>query len=119
MVLPSLEYASHSIEAILQAFNVSPISGLAKTQVRQLQIKHGKNILQTNETEESIQSKIYEQVANPLIAMLGVSALISAALGEWSDAISITASVTIVVTGTFTFTLIIQPLATSVAHMTD
>lgn len=82
------------VEKILQS---SAARGLSRQQVEERYTKFGLNELIVGE-EEPIWKKYLEQFKNPLIILLLCSAIVSLAMKQFDDAVSITIAITIVVT---------------------
>jgi P-type Ca2+ transporter type 2C len=74
-------------------------AGLTYTEVSRRQKMHGFNRLEAE--EESMPSKFLEQFKDPMIGLLCVSAVVSLAVGQWDDAISIMLAVFIVLVVAF------------------
>lgn len=95
---PSLIYAHTTIEDTASRFNTSLSNGLSSSQIPHLRANHGYNEFSV-ETPEPVLIKfvknIYEQ---PLILLLLGSAIVSAIMHNFDDAISISIAILIVLT---------------------
>ena len=76
------------------------ISGLSVKNASSRLLLNGKNIL-SSENKESLLLKFIQQLQNPLIGLLLCSAIVSLLLQQYSDAISITLAILIVVAVAF------------------
>ncbi|KAB5589514.1 ATPase, Ca++ transporting, type 2C, member 2 [Ceratobasidium theobromae] len=95
---PSARYASMSIEACLRDFHSDPATGLASSSIPALRATYGYNEFSVSTPEPAwlkFAKTIYE---SHLILLLFGSAAISALLGNFDDAVSITVAILIVVT---------------------
>ncbi|KAG1781830.1 hypothetical protein EV702DRAFT_1067129 [Suillus placidus] len=93
---PSVRFARWTVEDTLAHFKTSPVSGLPSSSILALQDIHGYNEFSVSIPEPALlkfAKTIYE---SPLILLLCGSAVISAAMGNTDDAISITVAVLIV-----------------------
>ncbi|OAX34457.1 calcium-transporting P [Rhizopogon vinicolor AM-OR11-026] len=95
---PSARFAHWTVEDTLAYFRTSSVSGLPSASIQALQAVHGYNEFSVSAPESTLlkfAKTIYE---NPLILLLCGSAVISAAMGNIDDAVSITVAVLIVLT---------------------
>ncbi|KAB5592664.1 Calcium-transporting P-type ATPase, PMR1-type protein [Ceratobasidium theobromae] len=95
---PSARYASMSIEACLRDFHSDPATGLASSSIPALRATYGYNEFSVSTPEPAwlkFAKTIYE---SHFILLLFGSAAISALLGNFDDAVSITVAILIVVT---------------------
>ena len=97
-VSPSLHFCILSTQDTRNQLETDLVNGLDEGQVRSRRAKYGVNALD-KESKETIASKFIAQFNNPLIMLLGISALISGLIGHWEDAISIVLTIIIVLSG--------------------
>ncbi|KAI9092177.1 PMR1-type calcium-transporting P-type ATPase [Phlyctochytrium arcticum] len=97
---PSAHHATTDLAETIATLQTSLSTGLSSSEATYRASITGHNEL-TVEEGESLWSKFGEQFRNPLIMLLGASALVSVALGQYDDAVSITLAVVIVVTVAF------------------
>jgi Ca2+-transporting ATPase len=96
--IDSLQFASNTFEECCSRLNCDPEVGLSGPEVLARQRKYGQNKVELQNTETALEM-ISEQVQNPMILLLLGSAILSALVGEYGDAISITVTIIIVLTG--------------------
>ncbi|KAF8499358.1 Ca-transporting ATPase [Gautieria morchelliformis] len=95
---PSAKYAHVAVEEALHDFQTSFVDGLSSSVVPSLQAVHGYNEFSVESPEPVLikfAKTIYE---SPLILLLFGSAVVSAAMGNVDDAVSITIAILIVLT---------------------
>lgn len=96
---PSAVYAHKSIEETLRDFATSATNGLGVAEASAILEKLGPNEFELP-PDESLWLKFAKQVyENPLILLLLGSAVVSALMGEYDDAVCVVIAVTIVLTG--------------------
>ena len=96
-------YVTKRLQDTLAHFGVSPSTGLPSASIPGLLERHGYNEFSVSAPEPLLikfAKTIYE---NPLIILLCGSATVSALMGNFDDAMSITIAVLIVLTGAFSF----------------
>jgi Ca2+-transporting ATPase len=87
---PSAKAARQSVEQVANEFNTDPVKGLHLADVPSLRALYGTNELETDE-DESLFSKFIDSFKDPMILLLLGSACISVLMGQFDDAISISA----------------------------
>ncbi|KAK9767949.1 High affinity Ca2+/Mn2+ P-type ATPase-like protein [Basidiobolus ranarum] len=98
---PSASYARYSIDDTIAELHTNASSGLTFKQITERLALYGYNEFEKPE-EESVLLKFWQAFAtNPLILLLFASATISAIIGQFDDALSITLAIIIVVTVAF------------------
>jgi len=99
-MLHSVEASRLSVIEVLEKHKVDAVTGLSSEEVRARMRIHGPNEMEEGERETLCQ-KYMDQLKEPLIVMLLCSALISALMRQFDDALSIAAAVLIVSTVAF------------------
>lgn len=95
----SLEYCTLSVEETIRNLNTHPVKGLSSmSDVEQRRIEYGNNEVVAEEDESLFKKFISTFIEDKLILLLIGSAFISAIMGNFDDAISITLAIFIVVT---------------------
>ncbi|KAK9765213.1 High affinity Ca2+/Mn2+ P-type ATPase-like protein [Basidiobolus ranarum] len=98
---PSALYARYSVDDTIAELHTNSVNGLVPKQVVERLALYGYNDFDKAE-QESILVKFWQAFAtNPLILLLFASAAISAVIGQFDDALSITLAIIIVVTVAF------------------
>ncbi|KAF9358226.1 High affinity Ca2+/Mn2+ P-type ATPase-like protein [Mortierella sp. AD094] len=98
---PSAAFARRSAEETASQLDTHPASGLSTQEANKRRLQYGLNEFEV-EDEESIYLKFLKSFyENPLILLLLASAVVSLAMGQHDDAISITLAILIVVTVAF------------------
>jgi Ca2+-transporting ATPase len=103
--------SSFFLQETLSVFRTSVERGLSSTEVTHLRKVHGYNEFSVSSPDSVILKFIKSIYENPLILLLCGSALVSAAMGNVDDAISITVAVLIVLTGENFFSFTRFPLS--------
>ena len=98
--LSGVEASRLSVIEVLEKHKVDGATGLTSEEVRARQRIHGPNEMEEGEQETLLQ-KYLDQLKEPLIVMLLCSALVSALMRQYDDALSIAAAVLIVSTVAF------------------
>lgn len=79
-----LNYHAITIDEVLASVS-GALDGLSSQQVRERQLSAGPNLLQAAQAEGPLK-KLFKQVCNPLVGLLGVAAIVSVVLGHFIDA---------------------------------
>jgi Ca2+-transporting ATPase len=95
-----MQYSSRTVEQAFEALKTNLDQGLTSKEAAIRQKEHGKNILDM-EPKQPLSQIFFEQFQDPLILLLLMSALLSLIVGELADAISITATIIIVLSVAF------------------
>ncbi|KAF8978440.1 High affinity Ca2+/Mn2+ P-type ATPase-like protein [Entomortierella lignicola] len=98
---PSAAFARRSAQETASQLDTNPISGLTSQEANKRRLQYGSNEFDVDD-DESIYLKFLKSFyENPLILLLLASAVVSLAMGQRDDAISITLAILIVVTVAF------------------
>ncbi|KAL0089261.1 PMR1-type calcium-transporting P-type ATPase [Phycomyces blakesleeanus] len=98
---PSAKAARQLIEQVASDFNSNLTRGLSQSDISSLRSIYGFNELEKGEDESMFSKFIKSFTENPLILLLLGSAVVSLAMGQLDDALSITMAILIVVTVAF------------------
>ena len=85
------------VDVVLERVQTDPLTGLSSDEVLQRQRLHGPNELEA-EKKITLFQRFLDKRKEPLIMLLLVSAIVSAALRQFDDAVAITMAVAIVLT---------------------
>ncbi|KAF9201026.1 High affinity Ca2+/Mn2+ P-type ATPase-like protein, partial [Haplosporangium sp. Z 27] len=95
---PSAAFARRSAQETASQLDTNAISGLTSQEANKRRLQYGSNEFDVDD-DESIYLKFLKSFyENPLILLLLASAVVSLAMGQRDDAISITLAILIVVT---------------------
>ncbi|KAF9539883.1 High affinity Ca2+/Mn2+ P-type ATPase-like protein [Mortierella hygrophila] len=95
---PSAAFARRTLEETAVQLETSTVSGLTTLEANNRRARYGLNEFEV-EDDEPIYLKFFKSFyENPLILLLLASAIVSLAMGQRDDAISITLAILIVVT---------------------
>lgn len=95
---PSNHYATQSVAQTLSTLATSATTGLSSNSVQAVRELSGPNEFEVG-AKDPLWKQFLEHFREPLIMLLLASALVSAFVGNYDDALSIIAAVAIVVTG--------------------
>ncbi|KAG0062790.1 High affinity Ca2+/Mn2+ P-type ATPase-like protein [Linnemannia elongata] len=96
---PSAAFARRTLEETAVQLETSAVTGLTTLEANNRRARYGLNEFDV-EDDEPIYLKFFKSFyENPLILLLLASAIVSLAMGQRDDAISITLAILIVVTG--------------------
>lgn len=99
-VISSGKASSLSVSEVLKQFRSDPVRGLANDEVERRRKLHGLNEFDVVE-DTPLWRKYIDQFKEPMIVLLLASGLVSVAMGQYDDAVSITVAIIIVVTVAF------------------